>query len=87
MEFIFCKAKITAALFRFINSTLLAISPPRLIVRVRTGSARKGAVKSVKSSSSARVSIGSIDIAKVARDQFMNEQNVVYPGYGFASNW
>ena len=31
------------------------------------------------------VSAASI-IAKVARDQFMTEQNVVYPGYGFASN-
>ena len=31
------------------------------------------------------VSAASI-IAKVARDQFMAEQDVVYPGYGFASN-
>ena len=31
------------------------------------------------------VSAASI-IAKVARDQFMTEQDVVYPGYGFASN-
>lgn len=31
------------------------------------------------------VSAASI-IAKVARDQYMTEQNVAYPGYGFASN-
>lgn len=31
------------------------------------------------------VSAASI-IAKVARDQYMSEQDVVYPGYGFASN-
>ena len=31
------------------------------------------------------VSAASI-IAKVARDQFMTEQDAVYPGYGFASN-
>lgn len=31
------------------------------------------------------VSAASI-IAKVARDQFMTEQDVIYPGYGFASN-
>jgi len=59
VEFIFCKAKITAALSRFINLTLLVISrTPRSMVRVKAGSARKGAMKSF---SSARVSVGSID--------------------------
>ena len=82
MEFIFCKAKITAALSRFINLTLLAISrTPRSMVRVRAGSARKGA--SARREFPSAVSI----IDKVVRDQFMTEQDVVYPGYGFASNW